>query len=51
MAVKPQPSYVVEVFKSPHWTLVLSTKDKAKAEAALKPLGKLGRITTITPRK
>jgi hypothetical protein len=47
----PQPTYLVQVYRSPHWTDVLSTKDKAKAEAELKKLGKAGRITEIRPKK
>ncbi len=42
--------YVVQVFKAPYWTDVLATYDKLKAEAALKPLGKKGRIETVGRR-
>ena len=47
----PVTTYIVEVFDSPHWTTVLSTRDKKEALEALKPLGKYGRITEITPKR
>lgn len=53
MAVKPAPltTYIVDVYKAPHWTTVLSTKDRDKALEALKPLGKHGRLTELTPKR
>ncbi|WP_189522568.1 MULTISPECIES: hypothetical protein [unclassified Mesorhizobium] len=36
MADKPATTYIVSVFEKPHWRTVLTTKDKAKAEAMAK---------------
>ncbi|WP_167458594.1 hypothetical protein [Mesorhizobium kowhaii] len=33
MTDKPATTYIVSVFEKPHWRTVLTTKDKAAAEA------------------
>lgn len=47
----PITTYIVEVLQSSRWHTVLTTKDKKKALDALKPLGKNGRITELTPKR
>jgi hypothetical protein len=47
----PVTTYIVDVYKAPHWTTVLSTKSKEKALEALKPLGKHGRLTELTSKR
>ena len=50
MPEKPVTIYVVSVFEKPHWRMVLTTKDKAKAEAMAKDIGDKVRIEEITPK-
>jgi hypothetical protein len=38
------------VFEKPHWRTVLTTKDKALAEAMAKEIGEGARIEAITPK-
>ncbi|WP_245452144.1 hypothetical protein [Mesorhizobium waimense] len=47
---KPVTTYIVSVFEKPHWRTVLTTKDKAKAEALAKEIGDKVRIEEITPK-
>ncbi|MER8524306.1 hypothetical protein NKI48_33030 [Mesorhizobium sp. M0644] len=41
---KPATTYIVSLFEKPYWRTVLTTKDKAKAEAMLKEIGEGARI-------
>lgn len=50
MTDKPGTTYIVSVYEKPYWRTVLTTKDKAKAEATLKEIGKTGQIEEIIPR-
>jgi ribosomal protein S17 len=38
------------VFEKPHWRTVLTTKDKALAEAMAKEIGDQVRVEEITPK-
>ncbi|UVK39937.1 hypothetical protein LHFGNBLO_001352 [Mesorhizobium sp. AR10] len=46
----PVTTYVVSVFEKPMWRDVLTTKDKAEAEAMVEAIGKGARIEEIRPR-
>ncbi|WP_156942652.1 hypothetical protein [Mesorhizobium sp. L48C026A00] len=50
MTDKPAKTYIVSIYEKPHWRTVLTTKDKAKAEAVLKQIGKTGQIEEIIPK-
>ncbi|MER9484726.1 hypothetical protein [Mesorhizobium sp. M0220] len=50
MTDKPAKTYIVSIYEKPHWRTVLTTKDKAKAEAMLKQIGKTGQIEEIIPQ-
>ena len=50
MTDKPATTYIVSVFEKPHWRTVLTTKDKAKAEALAKEIGEGAQIEEITPK-
>ncbi|WP_292167909.1 hypothetical protein [Mesorhizobium sp.] len=50
MTDKPAPTYIVSVYEKPYWRTVLTTKDKAKAEAMAKEIGKGAKIEQITPK-
>ena len=43
-------SYVVSAFDGKNWHTVLTTTDRAKADAMLKDLGPKGRIEEFKPR-
>ncbi len=50
---QPVTTYVVSIFDKPHWRTVLTTKDKAEAEAleqAMAPDGVKARIEEIMPK-
>ena len=47
---KPVTTYIVSVYEKPHWRTVLTTKDRAKAEAMAKEIGEKVRVEEITPR-
>jgi len=49
MTDKPVTTYIVSVFEKPHWRTVMTTKDKAKAEAMAEEIGKGAKIEEITP--
>ena len=51
MTDKPVTTYIVSVFEKPSWRTVLTTRDKAKAEAMAKEIGDKVRIEEITPKK
>lgn len=51
MTDKPETTYMVSVFEKPHWRTVLTTKDKAKAEAVAKKIGSVAWIEEIAPKK
>jgi hypothetical protein len=50
MTDKLMTTYVVSVFEKPHWRTVLTTKDKAKAEAMADQIGEGAQIEQITPK-
>jgi hypothetical protein len=50
MTDKPVTIYVVSMFEKPYWRMVLTTKDKALAEAMLEEIGEKGRIEEFTPK-
>jgi len=50
MTDKPATTYVVSVFKKPHWRIVLTTKDKQKAFDMAKEIGDKVRVEEITPK-
>lgn len=53
MTDKPAPTYIVSVFDQPHWRTILTTKDKAEADAleqAMLQDGANARIEEITPK-
>ncbi|CAN7720164.1 hypothetical protein [Mesorhizobium sp. LjNodule214] len=50
MTDKPVTTYVVSVFEKPHWRTVLTTNDKAKAEALAKQIGDKVQIEETTPK-
>ncbi|UVC19292.1 hypothetical protein [Mesorhizobium onobrychidis] len=50
MTDKPVTTYVVSVFEKPFWRTVLTTKDKAKAEAMAEEIGGGAKIEEITPK-
>jgi hypothetical protein len=47
----PATTSIVSVFEKPHWRTVLTTKDKAKAEAMAREIGEGAQIEEITPKK
>lgn len=53
MKNKPVTTYIVSVFDKPHWRTILTTKDKAEADAmeqAMVQDGANARIEEITPK-
>jgi len=53
MTDQPATTYIVSVFDKPHWRTVLTTKDKAEAEAmeqAMVQDGVKAQIEDITPK-
>ncbi|CAN7702601.1 hypothetical protein [Mesorhizobium sp. LjNodule214] len=50
MTDKPGMTYVVSVFEKPNWRTVITTKDKAEAEAMAEAIGKGARIEEIRPK-
>ena len=53
MTEKPATTYVVSVFEKPSWRTVLTTRDKAEAEAleqAMVQDGAKAQIEEITPK-
>ncbi len=50
---EPATTYIVSVFDKPHWRTILTTKDKAEAEAmeqAMVQDGVKAQIEEITPK-
>ncbi|WP_164759234.1 hypothetical protein [Mesorhizobium sp. M6A.T.Ce.TU.002.03.1.1] len=47
MEDNPLIIYIVSVFEKPHWRTVLTTKDRAKAEALAEEIGEKARIEEI----
>jgi hypothetical protein len=43
-------TYIVSVFEKPYWRTVLTTKEKAKAEAMLEEIGEGARIEEVTSK-
>lgn len=50
MTDKPVTTYIVSVFEKPDWRTVITTKDKAEAEAMAETIGKSARIEEIRPK-
>jgi hypothetical protein len=53
MTDQPATTYIISVFDKPHWRTVLTTKDKAEAEAmeqAMVQDGVKAQIEDITPK-
>ncbi|MES0028022.1 hypothetical protein [Mesorhizobium sp. M0040] len=53
MADKPVTTYIVSVFDKPHWRTILTTKDKAEADAleqAMVQDGVKAKIEETTPK-
>lgn len=53
MTDKPATTYIVSVFDKPNWRTILTTKDKAEAEAleqAMVQDGVKARVEEITPK-
>ncbi|BAV52393.1 hypothetical protein MesoLj113a_50900 [Mesorhizobium sp. 113-1-2] len=53
MSENPVTTYIVSVFDKPHWRTILTTKDKAEAEAMEQAIlrdGVKAQIEEITPK-